>query len=37
MTSIIKLHNIELIEFNIQNYKTTDKIKELIKKIKYKQ
>lgn len=37
MTSIIKLNNIELIEFNIQKYNTIDKIRELIKKIKYKQ
>lgn len=37
MMSVIKLHNVELIEFNIKDYNTKDKIKELIKKIKYKQ
>lgn len=37
MMSIIKLHNVELVEFNIKKYNSSDKIKELIKKIKYKQ
>lgn len=37
MMRIIKQYNVELIEFKIKEYNTKDKIKELIKKIKYKQ
>ena len=37
MMRIIKQYNVELIEFKITEYNTKDKIKELIKKIKYKQ
>lgn len=37
MMRIIKQYNVELIEFKIAEYNTKDKIKELIKKIKYKQ
>ena len=37
ISSIIKLHNIELIEFSVKKYNTQEKIKNIIKKIKYKQ